>query len=159
VSDSTIHTGRENRSPSDLLGVLAAISLPNPNSSGVPPPKNTTHSNPKEGNEIYSIFAFHLSPPFAPLGSFTLPMGKTPKKLLASSAYPTVVMVGTENSLQILYFEKFTDPESGQGVKFTTVREIDIQGPKVQDFTLIRNFVLAKNENNEIVELDFSAEL
>lgn len=159
VSDSAIVTGRENRSPSDILGVLAGVASNQMTGSAVLKSTPRDRTRQREGSEVFSIFAFVFSPPFAPLGSFVLPVGRTPKKLLASPTYPNVVLLGTENSLMILYFEQFSDPESGQGVKFTLVREIEITGPKVLDFTLIRNFILAKNENNEIIELDFSAEL
>lgn len=159
VSDSAIVTGRENRSPSDILGVLAGVASNQMTGSAILKSTPRDRTRQREGSEVFSIFAFVFSPPFAPLGSFVLPVGRIPKKLLASPTYPNVVLLGTENSLMILYFEQFSDPESGQGVKFTLVREIEITGPKVLDFTLIRNFILAKNENNEIIELDFSAEL
>src|SRR3990167_212409 len=123
VSDSTIMTGRENRSPSDILGVLAGMSgnLPNASSNSAQKSTDRVRAKQREGSEVFSLFAFFFSPPFAPLGSFTLPIGKSPRKLLGSPTHPNVILVGTDNSLLILYFEKYTDPEAGQAVRFTLV--------------------------------------
>ena len=100
----------------------------------------------------YHLFAFELQTPFNLIASFKLPFNKVPIELLTSEVRENIVLVGCESSLVILLLEV---KGPGEPAKLTLVKDIELDQGSLQDYCLIENFVYAKNEQNDIVEMKF----
>ena len=85
------------------------------------------------------------------LASFALQNSQVPVEIMCSDYQEGIIMIGCENSMIILLLSV----SDGQQVSLTLVREVMINQGQVQDYCLSDNIVIAKNDSNDLVEMEF----
>lgn len=103
-------------------------------------------------NMNYHIFAFEFKPPFSVLATFKLPQGRVPIEIMPSNTRDNIIIVGCENSMIVLLLD---DSKQGKELQLVEVRDVEVSVGVLQDFCLVDNFIFAKNDNNDIVEMFF----